>query len=69
MDEWMWERDLFPAPIAKQNEGWYNQSVSLLPSNKVTKKFEKQKYLENLANRNSPGRFYCWTSTGDDEID
>lgn len=36
MDEWMWERDLFPAPIAKQNEGWYNQSVSLLPSNKPT---------------------------------
>jgi len=36
MDEWMWERDLFPAPIAKQNEGWYNQAVSLLTCHKPT---------------------------------
>ena len=38
MDEWMWERDLLPRPIAKQNEGWYNEPVSSLPCNKVTKK-------------------------------
>lgn len=35
MDEWMWERDLFPAPIAAQNESWYNDIVSHIPAKKV----------------------------------
>ena len=36
MDEWMWERNLFPAPVAKQNESWYNTPVSNIKTQKVT---------------------------------
>ena len=35
MDEWMWERELFPAPVPEQNASWYNLPVSNLKSSKV----------------------------------
>jgi len=34
MDEWMWERDLFQAPVAPQNGSWYNLPLSKLPCKK-----------------------------------
>jgi len=36
MDEWMWERELFPAPIPEQNSKWYNTPVSHLKVNQVS---------------------------------
>ena len=35
MDEWMWERELFPAPVPEQNASWYNLPVCHLKSSKV----------------------------------
>jgi len=36
MDEWMWERELFPAPVPEQNASWYNLPVCQLKSSKPT---------------------------------
>jgi len=36
MDEWMWERELFPAPVPEQNASWYNLPVCHLKSSKPT---------------------------------
>lgn len=36
MDEWMYERDLFPAPVPEQNAVWYNAPINKLKSNKPT---------------------------------
>ena len=47
MDEWMWERNLFPAPVAKQNESWYNTPVSSIKTEKV--KSFKFRFLQSLA--------------------
>lgn len=35
MDEWIWERDLFPAPVPEQSAKWYHTPVSHLKVNQV----------------------------------
>ena len=41
MDEWMWERELFPAPVPQQNESWYNEPVSSIKTTKVSFAFDE----------------------------
>jgi len=35
MEEWMWERELMPAPVPQQNESWYNNHVSSIKTKKA----------------------------------
>jgi len=42
MDEWMWERELFPAPVPQQNESWYNEPVSSIKTTKAGAMLSKE---------------------------
>lgn len=57
MDEWMWERDLFPAPVPEQNAKWYHTPVSHLKVNQATATLSKDttvgKALELMKSTNA----------------